>query len=177
MHKNTVDDVLKLNPEKIVYISCNPITIVRDINLLTEGKYKLVKIRPVDMLPHTYHIENTDLLVKNVSFIENNSLIDSAFFSIIKSIIKKDIIRMTQITANDLKTKGVSLLKKEIVDDEEVIITVRGKNKYVILPMEKYNYLRECELETALKEVKKDLKEGNYIKESVEKHIKRITNG
>ena len=46
------------------------------------------------------------------------------------------------------------------VGELPVIITVRGKNKYVVLPIEKYNYLRECELETALLETKKDIKEG-----------------
>lgn len=64
MHKNTVDDVLQLNPEKIVYVSCNPATQARDIKLLTEEKYKLIKTRPVDMFPHTYHIENVALLVR-----------------------------------------------------------------------------------------------------------------
>jgi prevent-host-death family protein len=84
---------------------------------------------------------------------------------------------MTQITANELKTKGVSILNEETSDGNEVIITVRGKNKFIVLPIEKYNYLRECELETALLETKKDVKEGKFLKESVEKHIKRITRG
>jgi 23S rRNA (uracil1939-C5)-methyltransferase len=64
MHKNTVDDVLKLSPEKIVYVSCNPTTQVRDIKMLVERGYKLVKIKPVDMFPHTFHIENVALLKK-----------------------------------------------------------------------------------------------------------------
>ena len=64
MHKNTLDDVVKLNPEKIVYVSCNPATQVRDIKMLVEGGYKLQKIRPVDMFPHTFHIENVSLLCK-----------------------------------------------------------------------------------------------------------------
>ncbi|MBP7735501.1 MAG: type II toxin-antitoxin system Phd/YefM family antitoxin [Spirochaetes bacterium] len=81
------------------------------------------------------------------------------------------------ITANELKTKGVSILDEESSGDSEVIITVRGKSKYVVMPIEKYNYLRECELDAALYEVKKDLKDGKYKKESVEKHIKRITRG
>jgi len=81
------------------------------------------------------------------------------------------------ITANDLKTKGVTVLADETADGTEVIITVRGKNKFVVLPIEKYNYLRECELEAALLESKKDMKEGKFVRESVEKHIKRITRG
>jgi len=64
MHNNTVSDVININPEKIVYVSCNPATQVRDIKLFTDSGYKLIKIRPVDMFPHTYHIENVALLVK-----------------------------------------------------------------------------------------------------------------
>ena len=64
MHKKTVSDVLQLGPEKIVYISCNPTTQARDIKMMVEAGYKLIKIRPVDMFPHTYHIENVALLKK-----------------------------------------------------------------------------------------------------------------
>ena len=64
MHVNTVNDVIKLSPQKIVYVSCNPATQVRDIKLIVDVGYKLVKIRPVDMFPHTYHIENVALLIK-----------------------------------------------------------------------------------------------------------------
>jgi len=64
MHKNTIKDVLVLSPNKIVYVSCNPATQARDVKLLVEGGYKLVKMKPVDMFPHTYHIENVLLLVK-----------------------------------------------------------------------------------------------------------------
>jgi 23S rRNA (uracil1939-C5)-methyltransferase len=65
MHSTTVDDVIKLSPDKIVYVSCNPATQVRDIKLMVEAGYKLIKTRPVDMFPHTFHIENVVLLVKN----------------------------------------------------------------------------------------------------------------
>ncbi|MHB1686947.1 MAG: 23S rRNA (uracil(1939)-C(5))-methyltransferase RlmD [Ignavibacteriaceae bacterium] len=64
MHTNTVEDVIKLNPQKIVYVSCNPTTQVRDLKLFCSAEYKLIKIRPVDMFPHTYHIENVALLIK-----------------------------------------------------------------------------------------------------------------
>lgn len=62
MHPVTVEDVLKLAPQKIVYVSCNPGTQARDLKFLCEEKYKLVKCRAVDMFPHTYHIENVVLL-------------------------------------------------------------------------------------------------------------------
>ncbi|MDY0082756.1 MAG: 23S rRNA (uracil(1939)-C(5))-methyltransferase RlmD [Ignavibacteriaceae bacterium] len=64
MHQNTVNDIIALSPNKIVYVSCNPATQVRDIKLIVEAGYKLIKIRPVDMFPHTYHIENIALLIK-----------------------------------------------------------------------------------------------------------------
>ena len=62
MHPATVNDVIKLSPQKIVYVSCNPATQVRDIKLMANAGYKLIKVRPVDMFPHTFHIENVALL-------------------------------------------------------------------------------------------------------------------
>ena len=66
MHNNTVDDVIKLNPKKIVYVSCNAATQVRDIKLFCNAGYRLIKIKSVDMFPHTHHIENVALLEKSV---------------------------------------------------------------------------------------------------------------
>jgi hypothetical protein len=83
---------------------------------------------------------------------------------------------MTRIlTANELKTKGVSAIKKAITDNTEALITVRGKTEYIVLPIEKYNYLRECELDIAVMESRKDMENGRFIEESVEDHLKRIT--
>lgn len=79
------------------------------------------------------------------------------------------------ITANELKTKGISAIERATSGDDEAIITVRGKSKYIVIPIEHYNYLRECELEAALSESRKDYKAGKHVKESIEKHIKRIT--
>lgn len=66
MHKNTIADVLGLSPNKIVYVSCNPATQARDVKMLVEGGYKLIKMKPVDMFPHTFHIENVCLLIKSL---------------------------------------------------------------------------------------------------------------
>ena len=63
MHQNVVEQILKLAPEKIVYVSCNSATQARDLALMKE-QYKLVKILPVDMFPQTHHVENIALLVK-----------------------------------------------------------------------------------------------------------------
>ncbi|MEW6506694.1 MAG: 23S rRNA (uracil(1939)-C(5))-methyltransferase RlmD [Bacteroidota bacterium] len=64
MNPKIVTDLLKLGPAKIIYISCNPSTQARDVKLLVEGGFELVKVCPVDMFPHTYHIENVALLIK-----------------------------------------------------------------------------------------------------------------
>lgn len=79
------------------------------------------------------------------------------------------------ISANELKTKGISALDKATAENDEAIITVRGKQRYVVLPIATYNHLRECELEAALAETKRDLKNKKYHKESVAKHIARIS--
>lgn len=64
MHLNTVNDVINLSPEKIIYVSCNPATQARDVKLFVQAGYELVKMKPVDMFPHTFHIENVVKLVK-----------------------------------------------------------------------------------------------------------------
>lgn len=61
MHPDVVGDLLKITPAKIVYISCNPSTQARDVERLSE-KYEVKKIQPVDMFPHTSHVENVALL-------------------------------------------------------------------------------------------------------------------
>ena len=57
MHSDVVDVILKAAPRRIVYVSCNPATQARDLALLDE-KYQVTKIQPVDMFPHTQHVEN-----------------------------------------------------------------------------------------------------------------------
>ncbi len=61
MHKAVVQFILKQEPRRIVYVSCDPSTQARDVNLLSE-KYKLVSLQPFDMFPHTSHIEAVALL-------------------------------------------------------------------------------------------------------------------
>jgi 23S rRNA (uracil1939-C5)-methyltransferase len=57
LHPKAAEYLLKLEPKKIIYVSCNPSTQARDVKLLSE-KYYITKIQPVDMFPHTFHIEN-----------------------------------------------------------------------------------------------------------------------
>ena len=63
MHKDVVETILDAAPKRVVYVSCNPATQARDIALMTE-KYKVEKIQPIDMFPHTPHVENVVLLEK-----------------------------------------------------------------------------------------------------------------
>ena len=82
---------------------------------------------------------------------------------------------MNNITANELKTKGVSAIQNNLSKSHELVVTVRGKEKFVVMDMKHYNYLRECELDAALHQAKIDYQDGHYITENVEAHIKRIT--
>ena len=88
--------------------------------------------------------------------------------------IQKEVI-MNTITANELKLKGISVIESHLDGSPEVVITVRGKEKYVVMEMEQYNYLRACELEAALNEARAEYQAGNYVAESVDEHIQRVT--
>ena len=61
MHTDVIDAILFANPKRIVYVSCNPATQARDLNLL-DANYKVTRVQPVDMFPHTHHVENVVLL-------------------------------------------------------------------------------------------------------------------
>ncbi len=61
MHKDVVAQILKIAPKRVVYVSCNSATQARDLELMNE-KYKVTRVRPVDMFPQTHHVENVVLL-------------------------------------------------------------------------------------------------------------------
>jgi len=61
MHEKLIQQLLRMRAPKVVYVSCNPATQARDLKLLDEA-YKVTKLQPVDMFPHTHHIENVALL-------------------------------------------------------------------------------------------------------------------
>ena len=82
---------------------------------------------------------------------------------------------MNAITANELKIRGVSAVEDRLENEEEVIISVRGKDSYVVMSLEKYSRLREFELDMAVMEARADYEAGNIITESVEDHMKRVT--
>ena len=59
-----LETMLQMRPKRIVYISCDPATLARDLKILCQGRYKLQKVQPVDMFPHTTHVETVVLLSK-----------------------------------------------------------------------------------------------------------------
>ncbi|MGV6937771.1 23S rRNA (uracil(1939)-C(5))-methyltransferase RlmD [Paenibacillus sp. CMM36] len=59
-----LDTILEMKPERVVYVSCNPSTLARDLRILEDGGYSTVEVQPVDMFPHTVHVECCSLLVR-----------------------------------------------------------------------------------------------------------------
>ena len=82
---------------------------------------------------------------------------------------------MDTITANELKIKGASAVEACLREHEEAIISVRGRDKYVVMDLKKYAKLREYELEIALLEAKADIEAGRYSTGSVADHMRQVT--
>ena len=82
---------------------------------------------------------------------------------------------MTTLTANALKTKGLAAVREALGDGMDgAVISVRGKPEYVVMTMASYNRFRECELEAALAETRRDLAAGRFHVETVEEHLARV---
>lgn len=65
MHPDALPNILKFQTKQIIYVSCNPATLSRDLDyILQNSNYKIEKIKPVDMFPHTHHIETIVSLIK-----------------------------------------------------------------------------------------------------------------
>ena len=78
------------------------------------------------------------------------------------------------ITANELKTRGISFVERLMERSREVFVSVRGRKKFVILPVDEYERLREAELESLIRQAEKDYEEGRYVVESAEEHFRRL---
>ncbi|HLI17551.1 MAG TPA: hypothetical protein VKV22_04670 [Rhodanobacteraceae bacterium] len=81
---------------------------------------------------------------------------------------------MGSISANNLKTQGVSAIAEALQDAPEAMVSVRGKDRFVVMGIEHYQYLRECELTAALAESQADIAAGRFVMESVDAHMKRL---
>ena len=64
LDKQVVDEILKLDPQMVAYVSCDPSTLARDAARLINGGYKLKEVTPFDLFPQTYHIESISLFEK-----------------------------------------------------------------------------------------------------------------
>lgn len=80
---------------------------------------------------------------------------------------------MPHISANDLKTKGIAAIEAALSESPEAMVSVRGKDRFVVMDIAHYHYLRECELEAALAETRADLAAGRFVEASPEDHLAR----
>lgn len=81
---------------------------------------------------------------------------------------------MPSLTANDLKTRGVAAIEESLAHQTEALVSVRGKDRFVIMEVAQYHYLRECELDAALAQSRADVAAGRFVVESPEQHMARL---
>ena len=81
------------------------------------------------------------------------------------------------ITANEVKTKGVSFFEKIFKKADEIIINVRGKNKYVVLDIDRYNEFRQNELDIAYMKIVQDIEQGKFKIQTASDHVKELMDG
>ncbi|MGE4239740.1 hypothetical protein [Ramlibacter sp.] len=81
---------------------------------------------------------------------------------------------MNSLTANDLKTRGVAAIEEKLSAQPEASISVRGKERFVVMDMAQYRYLRECELDAALAQSRADEAAGRVIVETAAQHMQRL---
>lgn len=81
---------------------------------------------------------------------------------------------MSSITANTLKTKGIAAIEAALDGQLEALVSVRGKDRFVIMDVDHYHYLRECELTAALADSRADIAAGRYVEESAQAHLERL---
>ena len=98
------------------------------------------------------------------------SVINNIFYSTLEG-------DMFTVSANTLKIQGISALEQCFKDANEAAITVRGVEKYVVMPIEAYERMRETELDAAIAEARRDRSEGKFHGNDISAHMKRITQG
>lgn len=81
---------------------------------------------------------------------------------------------MPSLTANDLKTRGIAAIEESLAQNTEALVSVRGKDRFVVMEIAQYHYLRECELDAALAQTRADLAAGRFVTESAQQHMERL---
>ncbi len=81
---------------------------------------------------------------------------------------------MSQLTANDIKVRGIAAIEEALANQTEATISVRGTQRFVVMEMAQYHYLRECELEAALVQSRADVSAGRAIQETAAAHMRRL---
>jgi hypothetical protein len=81
---------------------------------------------------------------------------------------------MEQLSANDLKLRGIAAIEAVLAHQVEATISVCGKERFVVMEMAQYHYLRECELEAALAQSRADVAAGRAVQESAQAHVARL---
>lgn len=78
------------------------------------------------------------------------------------------------VLANEIKQKGVSIFEPLLQKTDEIIINVRGKDRFVVVDIERYKMLRDLELDKAYSEVQNDIKNGNYKTVTANEHLQDL---
>ena len=81
---------------------------------------------------------------------------------------------MGQLTANDLKVRGIAAIEDALAGQAEATISVRGTQRFVVMEVAQYHYLRECELEAALAQSRADVSAGRAVQETAQAHMNRL---
>ena len=81
---------------------------------------------------------------------------------------------MENLNANDLKVRGVAAIEEALNGQSEASISVRGTQRYVVMEMAHYHYLRECELDAALVQSRADIAAGRFVQETADAHAARL---
>jgi predicted transcriptional regulator len=81
---------------------------------------------------------------------------------------------MSHLSANDLKTRGISAIETALKGHSEAIISVRAKERFVVMEMAQYHYLRECELDAAIAASKADIAAGRFKIQTPQEHVDEI---
>jgi hypothetical protein len=81
---------------------------------------------------------------------------------------------MGDLTANELKVRGIAAIEDALADQAEATISVRGAQRFVVMEVAQYHYLRECELEAALAQSRADLSAGRAVQETAQAHMDRL---